>query len=114
MGSLRDEAQGILEEARDAICWIALWKTGRSWHTMTFWPEYNNHTHRFDAFEDYDLNELKNIAKLDPSAIFINGYYFNIGSLEDMTRDGLANALRWHYEDLRDAQLVDAIIDFVN
>ena len=27
-----------------------------------------------------------------------------------MTRDSLANAIRWHYEDIRDAQLKDALI----
>ena len=112
MGSLRNEAQKVLDEARDAICWIAVWKEGRSWHTSTLWLDYDAHTGRFTEIEEYNLDELRDIARLDPNAIIINGYHFNLGSLEEMTRDTLANALRWHYEDLHDAQLADTLIDF--
>lgn len=110
MASLRTEAQDVLYEARDAICWIAVWKDGKGWCAMTFWPQYDESSCRFTEVENYELEQLQNIVRLDPRAIFVNGYYFNLGSLENMSRDSLANSLRWHYEDLRDAQLVDALI----
>lgn len=110
MSSLKNEAQKILDEARDAICWIAVWREGRGWHTSTLWLDYNPHTGNFTEIEQYDLDELRDIAKTDSHALLINGYYYNLGSLEEMTRDGLANALRWHYENLRDAQLANALI----
>ena len=31
-------------------------------------------------------------------AIFVNGYYTNLGSTLEMTRESLTNALRWQYE----------------
>lgn len=110
MASLRIAAQDVLCEARDGICWIAVWKTGRSWNTMTFWPMYDERTGRFSEVDKDDLEQLQNIVSVDPNAIFLNGYYFNLGSLEEMTRDSLTNAIRWHYEDIRDAQLKDALI----
>ena len=39
MASLRNCARSIREEAADGICWIALWKEGRSWNVDTIWPE---------------------------------------------------------------------------
>lgn len=113
MASLKHEARNVLAEARDAICWIAVWKDGvggRSWNAMTFWPEYDEKTCRFTEIEDYELEQLRNIHKIDPNAIFINGYYFNLGMLEEMTADSLTDALRWHYEGVMDAQLSDALL----
>lgn len=34
----------------------------------------------------------------DPRAVFVNGYYSDLGSTDEMTRGSLANALRWQYE----------------
>lgn len=113
MASLKSEARNVLNNARDAICWIAVWKDGkggRSWYAMSFWPDYDENTCRFTGIEDYELEQLRNIHKLDPHAIFVNGYYFNLGDLEEMTVDSLTNTLRWHYERLMDAQLSDALI----
>lgn len=110
MASLKNEARYVIDEARDAICWLAVWKTGRSWHISTVWPEYDTNIDKFIGIDGDELKELQETAKADSNALLINGYYYNLGSLEDMTRDGLANALRWHYEDLRDAQLADALI----
>ena len=35
--------------------------------------------------------------KVDANAIIVNAYYHNLGPAE-MTRDSLANALRWQYD----------------
>ena len=43
-------------------------------------------------------DQLENIAKIDPQAILVNGYYDNLGDCDRMTRDSLADALRWLYE----------------
>lgn len=96
MASLRIEAQDVLDVAREGIGWIAVWKVGRSWRTMGFWPDSDkNDNFLFDSFE---LDALRNITALDPNAIFINSYYYNLGDTTCMTRDSLADALRWHYD----------------
>ena len=38
MANLRTTAQQVLEEARDGIAWIALYKEGRGWRASCFWP----------------------------------------------------------------------------
>lgn len=74
-----------------------LYKEGRGWNASCFWPEI------FDegslVFESDDLEELKNILATDPNAILVNGYYCNLGPLDDMTRDSLAAGFRWQYEE---------------
>ena len=41
MASLRTTAQQVIEEARDGIAWIALYKKGRGWEAACFWPDIN-------------------------------------------------------------------------
>jgi hypothetical protein len=96
MASLRIEAQDVLDVARDGIGWIALWKKGRSWTAFCFWPDITSN----DAlvFEDYEVEQLQNILAIDPHAIIVNSYYHNLGDTTCMTRDTLADALRWQYE----------------
>ena len=55
-----------------------------------------------------DIKEIKSILSTDRNAIFVNGYYTNLGDLDAMTRDSLASALRWQY-DLGYNQLADAV-----
>lgn len=106
MASLRDTAQRVLQEARDGIAWITLHKEGRGWDAECFWPEYDDKRNVFCHDED-ELDELHAVLEADPNAIFVNGYYTNLGSTVEMTRESLANALRWQYENqfnlLRDA-----------
>lgn len=98
MASIRKAAQEVLAEAREEIAWIAFWKEGRGWAAMAFWPaDFDEKTGRID-FEDYDQPYLDEIIEKDAKAIIVNGYYDNLGSAETMTRDSLAEALRWHYE----------------
>lgn len=96
MASIRVEAQDVLDIARDGIGWIALWKTGRSWRTQIFWPDIDKNG--YPVFDDWDLGGLKNIVALDPGAVILNSYYHNLGDTTCMTRDSLADALRWQYE----------------
>ena len=106
MANLRTTAQGVLEEARDGIAWIALYKEGRSWDAKCFWPEYHDKSNDF-SFDADDLEELQCILETDQSAVFLNGYYTNLGSPDEMTRESLASAMRWQYDNqynlLRDA-----------
>ncbi len=106
MATIRQAAQDVLSVARDEIAWIAVWKNGRSWQTADFWPDLKREGDpTFDADE---LARLSEISEADPGAVIVNGYYHNLGSAEDMTRESLADALRWHYE--RGMFLVSAYI----
>ena len=96
MASLRNTAQCILEEARDGIAWMAFYRVGRGWEADCFWPEIDRDGTL--AFEAGDEAELKGILATDRDAIFVNGYYTNLGPQEEMTRETLAAALRWQYE----------------
>lgn len=96
MASLRIEAQDVLDVARDGIGWIALWKKGRSWTAFCFWPDITSNDTL--VFEDYEVEQLQNILAIDPHAIIVNSYYHNLGDTTCMTRDTLADALRWQYE----------------
>ena len=106
MASLRNTAQRVLEEARDGIAWIALYKEGRGWGAGCFWPDLDRNGEF--QFDEDDIQELKEILTIDPNAIFVNGYYSNLGPLYEMTREILASALRWQYENQYN-QLADAM-----
>lgn len=96
MASIRVEAQDVLDVARDGIGWIALWKKGRSWNTFCFWPDITDDNEL--EFDDFDTEALQNILAIDPRAILVNSYYHNLGDTTCMTRDSLADALRWQYD----------------
>ena len=96
MASIRVEAQDVLDIARNGIGWIAVWKNGRSWRTKDFWPDIDENG--YPVFDAWDLEALKNIVALDPGAVILNSYYHNLGDTTCMTRDSLADALRWQYE----------------
>ena len=102
MASLREEARDILPEARDGIIWFAVWKTGRSWHTRLIYSAdytaaYMNRPERWDIDPD-GLQELEEILAEDENAVLLNGYYRNIGSLEEMTLESLVDGIRFQYE----------------
>lgn len=107
MANIRKAAQRVLDTARDGIGWIAFWKEGRGWNSSDFWPDYDEKAGVL-TFEDYDLEEIQEILTKDPNAIIVNSYVYNLGLIEEMTRDGLANALRWHY-DRQSLRLADCL-----
>ena len=97
MADLRSTAQSVLIEAREGIAWIAFYKRGRGWDAEAFWPEYDEQSNSF-KFEEWDVEDVKEILATDADAVFVNGYYTNIGPEGEMDRETLANALRWQYE----------------
>jgi hypothetical protein len=106
MATLKQNAQYMIDVAREGIGWIALWKDGKGWMSMDFYPDIDRQGRL--NFEDYDIDSLQNIAKLDPRAILVNGWYHNLGDTTCMTYDSLAAALRWQY-DLQHYTVADAI-----
>lgn len=110
MASLRQAARNVLYEAQDAIAWIVLWKEGRGWNADTVWLDYNERTHRFQDVDADDIAKLKEIYENDENAILVNGYYINIGPLDDgMTLESLVDGLRWQYEDIGGSLLKDLL-----
>lgn len=96
MATLRQNAQDMIDVAREGIGWIALWKDGKGWMTMDYYPDIDRDNRLI--FEDYDIDSLQNILKIDPRAILVNGWYHNLGDTTCMTYDSLAKALRWQYD----------------
>lgn len=97
MASLREQARKMIDVAQEAIGWIALWKEGRGWQAEDFYPEYMERTNVF-KIEPEDRERMEEIVTSDKSALLVNGYYMNIGSLEEMTIESLTNGLKWQYE----------------
>lgn len=100
MASLKQVAQDMLPVAREGIGWIALWKggrDGRSWSCDSFYPDFDDEMYS-SRIEDFELDRLHRIAKIDPNAVFLNGWYHNLGDPDEMTRDSLAKFLRWQYD----------------
>lgn len=64
MATLRNAAQNVLNEAREGIAWIALWKEGRGWETSRFYlEEKDDGTVELDWPED--LETLQSILAID-------------------------------------------------
>ena len=97
MASLRDLARENISDAAFGVCWFAIWKNGRKWNMEAFWPEYDE---RKDAFkvDHEDEKRMREILAEDYNAKFVNGYYCNIGTMEEMTVESLADGLRFQYE----------------
>ena len=104
MASLRETARSILDDARDGICWIAIWKTGRSWNAETMYGiEYTEaRGYPFRRAEEWkieeeDANRLLEIFGEDQDAMLVNGYYVNIGPMEHMTLATLMDGIEYQY-----------------
>lgn len=104
MASLREAARNVYEDAKDAIAWIAVWKTGKSWHSREFYDiEYTEPTRfivrgKWGWKIDPDIiEELEEIVKKDPEARLMNPYYSNMGPLEDMTLESLTYGILFQY-----------------
>ena len=69
MASIRNTAQGIIEEAREGIAWIAFFKKGRGWDASCFWPDIDKGG-SFE-FEKDDIKEIKSILSTDRNADII-------------------------------------------
>lgn len=97
MASLREEARHIADEAREAIAWIAVWKEGKGWRCESYYLGYDERKDLF-VIEEEDKQALKAVVASDANALLVNGYYMNLGSLEEMTMSSLVDGLRWQYE----------------
>lgn len=95
MASLRSVARNFLEEARDGIAWIAVYKVGRSWYAEDVWPDLEGDSSL--SFCPDDVSLLRSVLVCDPNAILVNGYYCNLGPLDEMSVDTLSAALLWQY-----------------
>lgn len=96
MASLKSEAKRIADEAKEAIAWIAVWREGRGWRCESYYLDYDERKDRFEIGEE-DKQALKEIVDADANALLVNGYYMNLGSLEEMTLASLVDGLRWQY-----------------
>lgn len=104
MASLREAARSVYEDARDAIGWIAVWKTGRSWHAECFYDIEYTEPSKYIQKEnwgwkmDMDIaGDLQEIVKKDPEARLMNAYYSNMGTLEEMTLETLQAGILFQY-----------------
>ena len=99
MASIRSAAQWVLDDCRDGIGWVAIWKEGRSWESERIYGvDFDEPTYTATIDDPEEQERLQAILAIDPRAIIVNGYYHNLGDPECMTRDTLADALRWQYE----------------
>ena len=99
MASIRNAAQWVLDDCRDGIGWVAIWKEGRSWESERIYGvDFNERAYTAKIDDPEELERLQAILAIDPRAIIVNSYYHNLGDTECMTRDTLADALRWQYE----------------
>lgn len=90
MAGIRKIAKEYRDEIMDGIAWVAVWKTGKSWHAKVFWLDLD------DRIETEDVEEVKSILAEDAEAVFINEYYcahMGEGTLEDIVL-----GIRFHYE----------------
>ena len=106
MASMRQTAQDMIDVAREGIGWIALWKDGKGWMARDLYPDIDRENNL--VFEDYQLEALQLIHQQDPRAILVNSWYHNLGDTTCMTRDSLADALRWQYN-LQHYTVADAL-----
>ena len=103
MASLREEASWILDDAKGGICWIAIWKTGRSWHAETFYDvEYDegrSYPRRKASWkiDEESAQRLLQIQHEDRQAILVNPYYCNLGPWEEMTLMSLIDGIKFQY-----------------
>lgn len=104
MASLREEAKWYFDDFQNACCWMLVWKEGRSWNIESMYEteyiEGNYMLHRPSRWKisAEDKAELERVLAIDPKATIINGYYDNIGSLEEMTLSSLVDGIRYQYE----------------
>lgn len=113
MASIRSAAQWVLDDCRDGIGWVVIWKEGRGWDSIRIYGvDFNERTNTAKLDDPEELETLQSILAIDPHAIIVNGYYHNLGDNECMTRDTLAYALRWQYE-LQHATVADFLENIV-
>lgn len=113
MASLRNAAQWVLDDCRDGIGWVALWKEGRGWESERIYGvDFDERSYTAKVDDPEELERLRAILCIDPHAIIVNSYYHNLGDTEYMTRESLTDALRWQY-DLQNATVANFLENIV-
>lgn len=103
MASLREEARYVLDDAKAGISWIAIWKTGRTWHAETMYGVDYTEGNRYWKknaewkIEEDDAKRLLQIYGEDENAILVNPYYCNLGPWEEMTLESLIDGIKFQY-----------------
>ncbi len=82
MASIREIVRWYNDEIQDGIAWVAIWKEGRAWKAEAFWIEDGSYDDGY-IFEREDRERMEEIIKIDPRAVMLNGYYCNVGAIED-------------------------------
>ncbi len=90
MACLRDIAHYEADTIREGVGWVIVYRTGRSWQSISIWLDDN------DLIPDEDMTKVKEIAKKDIGAVMLNGYYCGHFA-QDMTNEEIATGIRWHY-----------------
>lgn len=96
MAALKEIARDVASEIRDGIGWVIVYRTGRSWHSVTLYSDLGN-----NEWETDDINDALEALRLDPRAVALNGYY--LGRFGDMTIEDIAAGIRYHYERVAEA-----------
>lgn len=103
MASLREEVRYVLDDAKAGICWIAFWKTGKTWHAESMYEtNYEEANRLFNTkskwtIDEMDAERLKEIYEEDSNAILVNPYYCNVGPWEEMTLASLIDGIKFQY-----------------
>ena len=98
--TLREAAQRVKGVAEDGIGWIALWRTGKSWHSWVCWPDFDERGGILSFHDNDEVDRLREIAQEDPSAILVNSWVHNLAVTDYFVSVArLAEALRWQYSE---------------
>lgn len=94
MATLKEIAKDYAIDFRseDAIAWVIIWKTGRSWNAQEVWLNTED-----DTLEPEDLRIARKVLEQDKNAVMLNGYYCG-HFWEEMTLSDVADSIRWHYD----------------
>ncbi|MBR6705656.1 MAG: hypothetical protein IKI84_03115 [Clostridia bacterium] len=105
MASLKEEARFILDGAMTGVAWLAIWKTGRTWHAEAMYDvEYTEgRGYPWNVKESWKIEadtaaRLCEICSEDRDAILVNPLYDNLGTFEEMTLASLIDGIRFQYD----------------
>ena len=118
MASLKEEARRWFDDFQEGIAWMLVWKTGRSWNITRLYDteytegsSYHQRPSKWELSRD-DAEKIVAAMENDPHAMLINGYYNNIGTMEDMTLSSLIDGLKFQYD--FDGRISDDVLAVVN
>lgn len=86
--TLAQVVKSVQDDLNAGIAWIAIWRDGRSWDSMTFFQDDGSYEDGY-TFDKDDIAEMKNIYENHRNAIMLNGYYCNCGADPEGVGDGL-------------------------